>query len=75
MIDLYKWGTPNGQKVSATLEEVGLEYTAHPIDINTNIQKEPEFLAINPNGRIPAIINRDNELTVFESRAIMIYLV
>lgn len=74
MIDLYTWGTPNGQKVSATLEEVGLEYNVHPIDINTNIQKEPEFLAINPNGRIPAIIDRDNDLTVFESGAIMIYL-
>lgn len=74
MIDLYTWGTPNGQKVSATLEEVGLEYKAHPIDINTNIQKEPEFLAINPNGRIPAIIDRDHDLTIFESGAIMIYL-
>ena len=75
MIDLYTWGTPNGKKVSATLEELELPYTVFPIDLNTNAQKEPEFLAINPNGRIPAIIDRENnDFKIFESGAIMIYL-
>ena len=75
MIDLYTWTTPNGWKVSCTLEELGLPYTVHQIDITTGIQKEPDFLAINPNGRIPAIIDRDNDnFVVFESGAIMIYL-
>ena len=75
IIDLYTWTTPNGWKVSCTLEELGLPYTVHQIDITTGIQKEPDFLAINPNGRIPAIIDRDNDnFVVFESGAIMIYL-
>lgn len=75
MIDLYTWTTPNGWKASCTLEELGIPYTVHQIDITTGIQKEPDFLAINPNGRIPAIIDRDNDnFTVFESGAIMIYL-
>ncbi|MBL4601909.1 MAG: glutathione S-transferase N-terminal domain-containing protein [Emcibacteraceae bacterium] len=75
MIDLYTWGTPNGKKVSATLEELELPYTVFPIDLNINAQKEPEFLTINPNGRIPAIIDRGNDdFKVFESGAIMIYL-
>lgn len=75
MIDLYTWTTPNGWKASATLEELGLDYTVKPIDITTNIQKGPEFLAINPNGRIPAIVDHDaDDFIVFESGAIMIYL-
>lgn len=75
MIDLYTWATPNGWKASVTLEELGLPYTVHPIDISTNAQKEPSFLAINPNGRIPAIVDRDNDdFAVFESGAIMMYL-
>jgi len=75
MIDLYTWTTPNGWKISATLEELNLPYRVHPIDITTGIQKEADFLAINPNGRIPAIIDRDNDdFAVFESGAIMIYL-
>ncbi|WP_424972861.1 glutathione S-transferase family protein [Dinoroseobacter sp. S76] len=75
MIDLYTWTTPNGWKASATLEELGLDYTVKPIDITTNIQKEPDFLAINPNGRIPAIVDHEADgFTVFESGAIMIYL-
>ncbi len=75
MIDLYTWATPNGWKVAATLEEMGLDYTVKPIDITTGIQKEPEFIAINPNGRIPAIVDHDNEgFKVFESGAIMMYL-
>ena len=75
MIDLYTWATPNGWKASATLEELGLEYTVHPIDITTGAQKEPEYVEINPNGRIPAIIDHENEdFAVFESGAIQIYL-
>lgn len=75
MIDLYTWTTPNGWKASATLEELDLDYTVKPIDITTNIQKGPEFLAINPNGRIPAIIDHEEGgFTVFESGAIMVYL-
>ena len=75
MIDLYTWTTPNGYKASCTLEELNIPYTVHPIDITTGIQKEADFLAINPNGRIPAIVDRDNDdFAVFESGAIMIYL-
>ncbi len=75
MIDLYTWTTPNGWKVSAALEELGLPYTVHEIDITTGVQKEPEFLSINPNGRIPAIIDREmDDFAVFESGAILVYL-
>ncbi len=75
MIELYTWATPNGWKISAALEEMGLPYNVHPIDINTNVQKEPDYLAMNPNGRIPVIIDRDNDdFTVFESGAILVYL-
>jgi GST-like protein len=75
MIDLYTWATPNGIKISVTLEELGLPYTVHPIDISKGEQKTPEFLKINPNGRIPAIVDRDEQdFAVFESGAIMIYL-
>lgn len=74
-IDLYTWVTPNGWKVSATLEELGLPYNVKPIDITTGIQKEAEFVGINPNGRIPAIVDHDaGGLTIFESGAIMLYL-
>ena len=74
-IDLYTWVTPNGWKVSATLEELGLPYNVKPIDITTGIQKDPEYLAVNPNGRIPAIVDHDaGGLTIFESGAIMVYL-
>jgi glutathione S-transferase/GST-like protein len=75
MIDLYSAATPNGHKISIALEEMGLPYTLHPIDLSGRQQKEPWFLAINPNGRIPAIIDRaaDN-FAVFESGAILIYL-
>ncbi len=75
MIDLYTWTTPNGRKVSIALEEMGLPYTVHPVPIRTGVQKEPPFLAINPNGRIPAIVDRDaDDFAVFESGAILIYL-
>jgi GSH-dependent disulfide-bond oxidoreductase len=74
MIDLYTWSTPNGRKVSIMLEETGLPYTAHPIDITKNEQFEPGFLKISPNNRIPAIIDRSNGQTLFESGAILMYL-
>lgn len=75
MIDLYTAPTPNGVKVSIMLEEVGLEYEAHFIDLEKKIQKEEWYLDINPNGRIPAIIDRDaSNFKVFESGAILIYL-
>lgn len=75
MIDLYTWATPNGWKVSATLEELKLPYRIKPIDITTGIQKESEYVEINPNGRIPAIVDHEaNGLTMFESGAIMLYL-
>ncbi len=75
MIDLYTWTTPNGRKVSIALEEMGLAYEVHPVPIRTGMQKTPAFLAINPNGRIPAIVDRaEGDFAVFESGAILIYL-
>jgi len=72
MIELYTWGTPNGRKVSIALEEMGLAYQVHAINIGKDDQFAPEFLAISPNNKIPAI--RDGELSVFESGAILTYL-
>jgi GST-like protein len=74
MIDLYTWATPNGRKVSIALEEMGLAYNVHTIDINTGEQFAPEFLAISPNNRIPAIVDHDTGQALFESGAILIYL-
>jgi len=75
MIDLYTSGTPNGWKASVTLEELGLPYETHAIELGKQQQKEPWFLKINPNGRIPAIVDRDDgNFAVFESGAIMVYL-
>jgi GSH-dependent disulfide-bond oxidoreductase len=74
MIDLYTFTTPNGRKPLIMLEEVGLPYTVHRVDITKGDQFKPEYLAINPNNKIPAIIDRDNQLTIFESGAILIYL-
>jgi GST-like protein len=74
MIDLYTWSTPNGRKVSIMLEACGLAYEAHPIDIGKGEQLHPEFLAISPNNKIPAIVDRDNGWSLFESGAILIYL-
>jgi GST-like protein len=75
MIDFYTAPTPNGHKVSCTLEAMELEYETHVVNLMENEQKKPEFLAISPNGRIPAIVDRDaNNLPIFESGAIMIYL-
>ena len=75
MIDLYTAPTPNGWKASVTLEELDLPYEVHPVDLSTNVQREDWFLRLNPNGRIPVIVDRDaNDLVVFESGAIMMYL-
>ncbi|WP_269620981.1 glutathione S-transferase family protein [Zhongshania sp. BJYM1] len=75
MIDLYTAPTPNGHKASCTLEALSLPYETKYVDIGAGDQKKPEFLALNPNGRIPAIVDRDNDnFAVFESGAIMIYL-
>jgi len=75
MIDLYTSPTPNGWKASVTLEELGLPYEVHPIDLSSGAQKTAEYLAINPNGRIPAMVDRGEDgFAVFESGAIMIYL-
>jgi GST-like protein len=74
MIDLYTWTTPNGRKVSILLEELGIPYETHAIDIGTGAQHEPEFLKISPNNRIPAIVDRDTGMTLMESGAIMLYL-
>jgi GST-like protein len=74
MIDLYTWTTPNGRKVSILLEELGVPYTAHAIDISKDEQFAPAFLAISPNNRIPAIIDREADVELMESGAIMIYL-
>ncbi|MCL6434090.1 MAG: glutathione S-transferase N-terminal domain-containing protein [Leptolyngbyaceae cyanobacterium HOT.MB2.61] len=74
MIALYTFTTPNGRKASIMLEEVELPYTVHVIDITKGEQFTPEFVAINPNSKIPAIIDRETDMTVFESGAILIYL-
>jgi GST-like protein len=78
MIHLYTWGTPNGKKVSIMLEELGLAYEVHPINIGQGDQMKPEYLAINPNNKIPSIIDTDGPgrmpFTLFESGAILMYL-
>lgn len=79
MIDLHYWTTPNGHKVSIFLEESGLEYNVHPVNIGTGQQFEPAFLKISPNNRIPAIVDNNpsdggEPLSVFESGAILEYL-
>jgi GST-like protein len=75
MIDLYTAATPNGHKISIALEELALPYAVHALSLSARDQKEPWFLAINPNGRIPAIIDRsEDDFAVFESGAILIYL-
>ena len=74
MIDLYTWFTPNGRKVSIMLEELGLPYEVHPINIGKDEQFAPEFLKISPNNKIPAIVDHDNGMTLMESGAILLYL-
>jgi GSH-dependent disulfide-bond oxidoreductase len=75
MIELYTFGMPNGQKVSIMLEEIEVDYNVHPISIGKGDQKQPEFLAVNPNGKIPAIIDTDEvdgqPISIFESGAIL----
>ena len=74
MIDLYTWTTPNGRKISIALEELNLPYTVHPIDIGKDQQFAPGFLAISPNNKIPAIVDRENGVSLMESGAILLYL-
>lgn len=78
MIDFYTWTTPNGRKVSIMLEETGLPYRVHAIDISKGDQFKPEFVAINPNSKIPAIVDPDGPdgrpVNVFESGAILVWL-
>ena len=77
-IDLYTWNTPNGRKISVALEEMGLPYNVHPVNIGKNEQFNPDFLKISPNNRIPAIVDPDGPggqpISIFESGAILIYL-
>ncbi|RAH99381.1 glutathione S-transferase [Acuticoccus sediminis] len=73
-IELYTWGTPNGKKVSIMLEEVGLDYNVHPINIGKDEQFDPAFLAISPNNKIPAIVDTDTGMSLMESGAILLYL-
>lgn len=74
MIDFYTWTTPNGRKVSIALEELGLPYTTHSINISADEQFAPEFLAISPNNKIPAIHDHETGLSLMESGAILVYL-
>ncbi len=77
-IELWTWNTPNGRKISVALEEMGLPYTVHPVNISKGEQFEPAFLKISPNNRIPAIVDPDGPggapISVFESGAILLYL-
>lgn len=78
MIQLYTWDTPNGRKISVALEEMGLPYRVEPVDITKGRQFEPDFLALSPNNRIPAIVDSEGPdgapISVFESGAILVYL-
>ncbi len=78
MIDFYTWATPNGRKVSIMLEELGLDYTVHEVDISKGEQHEPEFLAVSPNNKIPGIVDSDGPggepIKMFETGAILVYL-
>ena len=78
MIDLYTWSTPNGRKASIMLEELGLPYNAHAINIGKNDQFKPDFVAINPNSKIPAIVDSEGPdgepISIMESGAILVYL-
>ena len=74
MIDFYTWTTPNGRKVSILLEELGVDYEVHSINITQGDQTSPAFLKISPNNKIPAIIDHDNGMSLMESGAILVYL-
>ena len=72
MIDLYTWTTPNGRKVSILLEELGVDYEVHAVDISKGEQFDPDFLKIAPSNRIPAIVDRDTGIQMMETGAIML---
>ena len=74
MIDLYTWATPNGRKISIALEELGLMYHVHPVNLAEGEQRSAEFTAISPNQKIPAILDRDTGISLMESGAILLYL-
>ena len=74
MIELYYWPTPNGQKISIMLEETGLDYEVKPVNIGAGDQFDPAFLRISPNNRMPAIVDTETGISVFEGGAILIYL-
>jgi len=74
MIDLYTWPTPNGRKVSIALEEMGLAYNAHGVNLQEQAQFAPEFLKISPNNKIPALVDHESGQKLMESGAILIYL-
>ncbi|MEM7432959.1 MAG: glutathione binding-like protein [Pseudomonadota bacterium] len=74
MIDLYYWPTPNGRKITIMLEECGLDYAIHRVDIGAGDQFEPEFLRHSPNNRMPALFDRETDISLFEGGAILIYL-
>jgi GST-like protein len=74
MIDLYTWATPNGRKISIALEELGLPYEVHPININKGEQFSTEFSALSPNQKIPAIVDQESGVRLMESGAILMYL-
>ena len=74
MIDLHTHTTPNGYKITIALEELGLEYTAHPVDVRAGEQFAPEIVAMNPNAKIPILVDREAGVTVYESSAILLYL-
>lgn len=74
MIDLHYWTTPNGHKISIFLEEAGLPYKITPVDISKGDQMKADFLALSPNNKIPAIVDRETDVTLFESGAILLYL-
>jgi GST-like protein len=74
MIDLYTWTTPNGRKISIMLEELGVEYNVHPVNIGENEEFDPEYEKINPNNLIPAIVDRETGIRTSETGAILIYL-
>ena len=71
MITAYLWGTPNGYKLTIALEEMGLEYEVKWVDIGAEEQHEPEFLELSPNGKIPAIVDHETNISLMESGAIL----
>jgi GST-like protein len=74
MYDLYTWSTPNGRKISIILEELAVPYEIHPVNIDAGEQNTPEFTKLSPNQKIPALVDRDSKLNIFESGAILMYL-